>query len=247
MPLDPTQMIVPATDAVKSKAVTDTLSDAWNLVVGDRFAAFRLTNAAKIQIKLQKRFDELGVKPDNAKIPDRFAVTWFEEATKQDDPEIQDLFTDLLANAALDNEDALDRTHIDTVSKMTPSDAKVFKLLTASEYIDQPRFIKNGLRRNSLITIIDNNIQVDASRAIDHLIGFGILRMRNGIDTSNMDATIRRIANATNDLAGERKIRLPIGTGRGFAVRPAGAMAVVLDLICLTNQGISLHRALTQT
>ena len=240
-------MIVPATDAVKSRAVTDTLSDAWNLVVGDRFAAFRLTNAAKIQIKLQKRFDELGVKPDNAKIPDRFAVTWFEEATKQDDPEIQELFADFLANAALDNEDALDRTHIDTVSKMTPVDAKVFQLLTASEYIDQPKLIRNGYHRNSLIAIIDDNLQVDAARAIDHLIGFGILRMRNGIDTSSLDATIRRIADATNDLAGERKIRLPVRTGRSSMVRPAGAMAVVLDLICLTNQGVSLQKALAQS
>ena len=53
------------------------------------------------------------MKVDRTQIPERYAITWFEEATKQDEPEIQQLFARLLARAAAGDEDAADRRQLE--------------------------------------------------------------------------------------------------------------------------------------
>lgn len=129
MSIDPTNIVSSINKVASSDAVGGALSDAWAVILGDRIAAWRLTNAAKIQIKVKKEFDRLGLKPQNDRIPERYAITWFEEASKQDEDEIQDLFARLLAQAAAGNEAALDRRNIEIVSKLTPNDAALFQEL----------------------------------------------------------------------------------------------------------------------
>ena len=114
--------MIDATDIVKdvSQPFTSSLSDAWQWLLGDRIAAWRLQNAAKIQVKVNTKLAALGLKTVPARIPERYAMAWFEEATKQDEPEIQDLFARLLANAAAGDEDAADRRHLEIVARFVP-------------------------------------------------------------------------------------------------------------------------------
>lgn len=126
MTVDPTAIVKPIEALASSESIQGALYDAWQAVIGDRIATYRLKNAAKLQVKSQKYFADLGLRPDKDRVPERFAVTWFEEATKQDEDEIQDLFARLLANAATGDEDALDRRNLEIVSKLTPNDAALF-------------------------------------------------------------------------------------------------------------------------
>lgn len=104
-----------------------TLSDTWSALIGDRVAAWRLKNAAALQRAVQSELSQLGLKVDRSKVPERYALTWFEEATKQDEPEIQELFARLLARAAAGDADALDRRHLEMLTSFTPMDAKTFQ------------------------------------------------------------------------------------------------------------------------
>src|SRR5690348_12161487 len=102
MGIDVTQMIEPAKQLVEP--ISATLSETWAAVIGDRVAAWRLKNAAALQLKVNEEVGKLGLQLDRSKIPERYAFAWFEEATKQDEPEIQELFARLLAQAAAGND-----------------------------------------------------------------------------------------------------------------------------------------------
>jgi len=130
MTIDVTKMIEPVQAALAPAG--GTLSEAWAAVIGDRIAAWRLTNAAALQVKVKEKCAALGLKVDRAKIPERYAIAWFEEATKQDEPEIQELFARLLARAVAGDADAADRRLLEIVGRLTPLDAQVMEWLFAT-------------------------------------------------------------------------------------------------------------------
>lgn len=116
-----------------------TLSDAWQAIVGDRVQAWRLGLAAEVSEKLSKRLAERGLVAKFDKIPERFAYTWFEKATQEDEPEIQELFAELMANALAGDERASDRRSLDLVSRLTPEDAKLLDYL-AHQFHKKPKW-----------------------------------------------------------------------------------------------------------
>lgn len=177
MSIDPTDIVAAGKQVVLSEAVKGTLSEAWQAILGDRVAAWRLANAAKLQIKVKKEFEKLGLEPNRDRVPERYAVTWFEEATKQDEDEIQDIFARLLALAASGNKSALDRRNLEIVSKMTPNDAALFEEMAGGGW--GARHISNtyywdegGYFHTSKPTKVDIN---DFNRSFEHLINLGIL------------------------------------------------------------------------
>ncbi|QZD96223.1 hypothetical protein [Qipengyuania gelatinilytica] len=113
-----------ATPAVN--AAGGTLSEVWQGLVGDKIVAWRIKNAAKAQQKLEKELSERGLKLDRNSVTERYAVTWFDKVSEEDEPEIQELFAKLLANAAEGNEAARDRRNIKLISNFTPATAKLF-------------------------------------------------------------------------------------------------------------------------
>lgn len=113
------------------KAVSNTLADVWQGIVGDKVAAWRLSNAAEISRKLSATIAKTGQQVDVSRVPDSYAFGWFEEATKQDQPEIQLLFAKLLLNAMDGNAEALQRRNIEIVSRMSPEDAKALEQIGA--------------------------------------------------------------------------------------------------------------------
>jgi len=110
-------------------AVGTSLADVWQGLWGDKLAAWRLKNAAKVNDKLGKELAERGLTLNLDKIPERFAYSWFDKASQEDEPEIQALFAKLLANAAEGNEEALNRRNIELLSRLAPQDAKLLELL----------------------------------------------------------------------------------------------------------------------
>ena len=117
-------LIKPAQEVLSP--IGGTLGETWQALFGDRVAAWRLKNAIETQKRLHDELRKAGLALNTSKIPERYAFAWFEEATKQDEPEIQALFARLLARAAAGEEDAADRRHLGTVGQMCPMDARIF-------------------------------------------------------------------------------------------------------------------------
>jgi hypothetical protein len=113
--------------------VGGTLSDAWRGLIGDRVSHWRLRNAMKLQVKTNEEAKRLGLALNNDRIPERYAFAWFEEATKQDEPELQSLFARLLVRAAAGEEEAGDRRFIAVLKELTPIDAAVFQRIYSSQ------------------------------------------------------------------------------------------------------------------
>jgi hypothetical protein len=139
------------------------------------------------------------LKLNTAKIPERYALAWFEEATKQDEDEIQTLFAKLLAKASAGDEDALDRRHIGILTQMTPSDARAFKTLCES-----PGFWDLPDDRNELIEYLTNRrwderyigpfIEPDSydkrMRSIEHLNNIGLLDKETHVEVNRYRSMI---------------------------------------------------------
>ena len=115
--------------------VGGTLSEGWAALVGDRVSFWRARNAMRYRPLLAQEAARLGLRLNPAKVPDKFAFSWFEEASKQDEPELQVLFARLLARAADDASEAPgDRRLVDVLARLTPADAALFDRL----YGDRP-------------------------------------------------------------------------------------------------------------
>ena len=121
-------------------------------------------------------------------IPERYAFAWFEEATKQDEPELQVLFARLLARAAAGEGQADDRRLIDLLKQMTPADAAVFQRV----YSDKPfpgtgaysdtgpigtrgGFARDKWPRDWMTALVEHFHPGEAEAAIESLIRIGCL------------------------------------------------------------------------
>lgn len=177
-----------------SEAVGNSLADVWQGIVGDKVAAWRINNAADISKRLDLKLAAKNLKIKRDRISDRYAFTWFEEASKQDEPEIQELFAQLLLNASQGDSDALDRRHLSTLSQFTPIDALVFHRLF---------YPKNGglgivgfapsLPRwsyQSTVSLLACELGVQAPNSLEHLINLGVLargfKLETGVNTRRL-------------------------------------------------------------
>lgn len=222
MPIDPTNIVEKASSLATSEAVTGSLSDAWQAILGDRIAAWRLANAAKTQIKVQKEFQKLGLKPNADRIPERFAITWFEEASKQDEEEIQDLFARVLAKAASGQQEALDRRNLEIASRLLPQDAALFLELAEGGWGGTP--IKDTFSWDTDRPLrAPSNSKVDPqtfNRSFEHLESLGLVRY--------LTQSEKRVNN--------RSVRLPPHVETN-----------IKTVFVLTETGTSLYKAIRLT
>jgi hypothetical protein len=151
--------------------VKATLSEAWAAVIGDRVAAWRLKNAAALQASVLAEAKKVGLELDRSKISERYALAWFEEATKQDEPEIQELFARLLARAAAGDEDASDRRHLEILTRMTPMDAKALEWIVRESGFP-PRYPSMG--ELEAWKGLRDDLGEKASLSLEHLMTLGV-------------------------------------------------------------------------
>lgn len=167
------------------QAVGATLADVWQGIVGDRVAAWRLRNAAALNTKLQAAISKTGNSLNVDKIPEGIAFSWFEKATQSDEPEIQELFALLLANAASGNEDALRKRNIELVASLSPLDAK-FLAYVAERFTDQlmPRYHPFSMTLDTFFMHRFKEAGFDTELPIDSLLSLGILRLDQALKPS---------------------------------------------------------------
>ena len=229
-------IVKPVTDATEpvAKAMGGTLADFWQGVLGDRVAAWRIRNAASVDQKLRADLASKGLELDTANLPEGMAFRWFQRATEADEPEIQDLFAKLLANAANGNEDALRKRNIDLVSNLTPDDARLVEFIAESyrEFINNPRTRgdTHSTKYNWDFTRRYSAAGFNSELPLDSLLSLGILRMDRDFKVDGS-----AIGRAISAVVSERSR----GTGLGIE-----DMFDQEDSLTLTELGRSLLTAL---
>lgn len=180
-----------------TKALGGTLSDVWQGIIGDRVAGWRIANAVKIDAKLKAKLDEAGVVLLQDSLPEGVAFKWFEEATQADEPEIQELFAQLLANAATGNVDALRKRNIELISSLSPEDAR-FLSFYADQYTiflkeSRANYTEFSLSFDTLFYREYKEAGFETSLPIDSLLSLGILRLDRefGINKKRMGQFVR--------------------------------------------------------
>ena len=164
-------------------SVSHTLSDVWNAVVGDRIAAWRLSRMISIQSKVLEILADSNTVLDRDKLPENYALRWFEEASKSEEsPDISEMFARLFVEAAKGDFDARRLSLLSIVSSMSPEDAKQFRifirnLISDFEGESQGRgvsFVGEGLAKSpNFSQVYSQHISLDA------LSYFGLLTIDN--------------------------------------------------------------------
>lgn len=220
------------------KSMGGTVADLWRGIVGDRVLAWRIANAAKTEEKLNQKLTSRGLTLNRDKLPDGVIFSWFQKATEADEPEIQELFAQLLINAGLGNEDAQKKRNIELVSSLSPEDARllqIFRKMFAFDSADQPYNATIRVRRDPVFYQRLKAEGFEDRTSIDALISLGILRQERCVAPNNK--VVNQIAT------------LPIGNSRTLpAVLKAIALKILdtSDDLVVTTVGLSLLQALRE-
>lgn len=101
-------------------------------LIADSLRARRLARLPKLLGKVEVAWQARGVRP--AVLPDSFAAAWVHAATLESDPDLQDRWSALLANAADPAADvSLGVAFIELLRQLTPAEAALLEWLKESE------------------------------------------------------------------------------------------------------------------
>jgi hypothetical protein len=214
------------------ESVGSTLADVWQGIIGDKVAAWRIRNAVALNAKLEKHLAKSDVRLNLERIPERIAFSWFDKATQTDEPEIQELFAKILANAALGNVEATKRRNLELISSLSPSDAKFLSFI-ASAYLEfrsnenwEYRTFQYRLDYTFRRELRDCDID---DSAIDALNSLGITRITMEMKPSyDIGARIKKIQSKSSIMA-------------SF---DAESMFELIEHLTLTSVGVSLILAI---
>ncbi|MBX7456915.1 hypothetical protein K3152_01525 [Qipengyuania sp. 1NDH17] len=182
-------------------AVGGTLSEVWQAIVGDKVAAWRVENAAEISRKLVSKLEAKGLKLDKDKVSAKYAFTWFEEASKQDQSTVQDLFATILANAVDGNEDALQERNLEVIAKFSPPSARLFQIVkdrmqTHQSILGDGEVISFKFRERQFIDLLQREYEFDDLLALDDLMRLGVIERRLVLDNSALESHLDELKTA---------------------------------------------------
>lgn len=207
-------------NAVANSAPVTSLGDAWQAVIGDKIAHWRLKNAMQLQAHTNREARRLGLKIDNSRIPERYAFAWFEEATKQDEPELQLLFARLLARASAGDKDASDRRLVGVLGNLTPTDAAIFQRIYSERpfpdtgaYAETRSIMQSptmapqklGWPRDWALALIEHFHPGQAARAVEHLTLAGLVEVNLVMEGDRNGPSLPRPGSNSNPRIGWRK------------------------------------------
>jgi hypothetical protein len=169
---------ISATAKPLREAIGLALSDGWQALIGDKVQAWRLERAAEVSKKLSEKLDSRGLEARFDRIPQRFAYTWFDKATQEDESDIQELFAELMANAVSGDERASDRRSVNLVSRLTPEDARLLDYL-AKKFYKKPKWGDPTFRLDlqQLNFAMSRDGFQTTERALDSLLSLGLIRL----------------------------------------------------------------------
>lgn len=172
--------------------VTDGIADTWAAVIGDRLAGWRLTNAMRTRERVLSEASRLGLRLNLERIPTRFALTWLEAASKQDDDTLQTMFARLLPRCGSDGaEETADERLIKVLSELSPPDASLFQRLYSERpfpadfgpYAEFRGFLEetDGYPRYWLQSILKHINFQNVDLSLDNLNRAGCVQINSGM------------------------------------------------------------------
>lgn len=119
-------------------------SNLFGAVIGDRVKEWRTRNLMEMAAKTAKKMEELGVSLDKTRgLPMLEYYSIFEEASKQDDPSVQDLWAGLLASRmSPEHAGNFDRQTAQILSAMNGVEARVLHFVHESSEIEKAMDMK---------------------------------------------------------------------------------------------------------
>ncbi len=235
MPQELIPIVSSLTPGKLSDAIGNSLADGWQALVGDKISAYRIKNAAALSDRLTRDLAESGQAPDWGRLPDRFAVSWFEHATNEDEPRLHELFTTLLKRAAEGCNEALERRNIELLSRFTVADAILVKAVY-EEYFSFKTADAQGLGYMDEWAEFQRHTKRDQggfdSVAYENLRNFGVIEVQRVV---SLDP--RKLERWYRGKAG-------LDGGSTFTDYPVEDAVVGHDEVYLTQTGRSLMIAL---
>lgn len=183
-------------------AVAGTLAEFWHGIAGDRVTAWRIKNAAKVSEKLEKEVSERGLVLNADALPESYAFRWFDKASEEDEPELQEMFAKLLANAAMGNKAALERQNIELISRMTPDAAHLFKAigwtLIAADEEERDGIFSVGFEHEDIWGIRRDFDLNDSNMPLEILVNVGVMKETLAVGFTDDPFGIQSGFNPTN-------------------------------------------------
>jgi Abortive infection alpha len=116
-----------------SRFVSVPLEQAMGLFA-DKLAYHRWENQVRLQMRAEEFVRAVGWNGPDKAIPLKLAVPLLSASTLEDDPVLQDMWARLLVNASCSQSGIeLQRSYIDVLESMSPTDAQILNLLCISE------------------------------------------------------------------------------------------------------------------
>lgn len=131
-------IIEPVTEATKilTKSCTDFMGETVGELIRDEAHYLRWKNANRVLDRAEKYLEERNAQGKNS-IPLGLAIRFMDGASIEEDPNIQDMWARLLANAAdPKNEYEISKTHITLISELNSLDAQVLEFFETQGWLN---------------------------------------------------------------------------------------------------------------
>lgn len=190
-----------------ASGVMDTVSDVFGGLIGDAIREWRTRNLVSHLARTAEILKAKGVSLDKAKaLPMGEAYAMFEEASKQDDPTVAEMWSALLANAmdpALDVK--VEPAFVATLRAMGPVEANVLRLIRDFK-VQREKWIKELHHHGS-----ENNMVLGVRREISRRIVSLIESIKQKYVSGISD---KQFETALSNLLKERCLCIPVPVHR---------------------------------
>lgn len=174
------------------KGIASIAGNAFGGLFGDKIRDWRTRNMIKTAAKTKLFLDQMGIPLEKTKaLPLGEFYQLFEEASKEDAPDLANMWSKLLASAMSDTEGNVEtKRHIKIIQQLSPGDASLLqsidKLHTLStEYTKMSNEQKGGVPESQQKALLSEAVEIEAAilikqdkliTAISRLIKLDLLR-----------------------------------------------------------------------
>ncbi len=168
-------------------------SDFVGLIGGSQVRYWQWNNLTKIAEKVRQRSKELNLNPQ--KIAPKFVKEFFDNASLEENDDMQDMWTNLLLNQATDK--SVNVYYISILNKLDPAEARLLSVL----YSQSNSTTNTTFLFASVLKAFPNINSLDLKIMIYKLYSFNILRppLMEGIGAADANGDIYRPPLETTD------------------------------------------------
>jgi len=163
---------------VLGQPIEDTVGVLW----GDKIRARRIERAIDLSVSVQKKLEDAGV-VDIRPITEKVGIPLIENATLEGDPDVQDMYANLLFNAINPASGEIDIQFVKTIENLTSVDILLFEAIITGT-LPPPEPLSLPSQHDGVGTPVENMLRRSAMLSVDgvteknifHLKELGLLK-----------------------------------------------------------------------